>query len=173
MAKLTLTDTERLILANQYEILGLLKEGGDSEWYTRLAENLRDGHKWIYQQKLQLSENLSDADTNHVLDILGIFSALRDSYKQLADKSGITESDVTFPGFDGNNESELLHFARALSANGNYHETIGQEARNSHSPTRDTYSRMIGEWKRLGSPHFPFTKDQIVQILGARRFPRA
>lgn len=165
MAKIALTDTERLILANQYEILSLLKS--DDESYARLAENLRDGHKWIYESKLDISDNLSDHDTEHVLAILGIYRDLRDSYGELADKSGIEEHAVTFPGFDGNNESELLVFARALAANGNFHQTIG-EARNSHSPTRDVYSRMIGEWQRLGKPSYPYTKEQIVTILKAR-----
>lgn len=166
MAKLELTDTERLILANQYEILSLLRDGDES--LARLAENLRDGHKWIYEEKLRISENLSDQDAEHVLAILGIYSDLRDSYNELADKSGIEERTVTFPGFDGNNESELLSFSRALSANGNYQQTIGDTARNSHMPTRDIYSRMIGEWRRLGKPHYPYTKEQIVAILGAR-----
>ena len=35
------TDTERLILANQYEILGKLNSDED---YLKLAENLKDGH---------------------------------------------------------------------------------------------------------------------------------
>ena len=168
MPRANLTDTERLILANQYEILGHLK---DEESYIRLAENLRDGHKWLYEQNIQVSENLSEEVVNHVLAILGIYSDLRDSYKQLSDKSGIEEHLVTFPGFDGNNESELLHFARALSKNGNYSETIGSEARNSHMPTTDTYRRMINEWKAMGEPRYPFSKEQIIQIVEARVHP--
>lgn len=42
-----LTDKERLFLANQYEILGLLK---NEDYYSELAEQLRDGHKWLYEQ---------------------------------------------------------------------------------------------------------------------------
>ena len=46
------TDTERVILANQYEILGKL---GDDQAYLDLAENLRYGHEWIYNQKSPLA----------------------------------------------------------------------------------------------------------------------
>ena len=169
MAKLQLTDVERLLLANQYDILGLLKK---DDGYTKMAENLRDGHKWIYEQHAtQISENLPDEEAEHVLTILGIYSELRDSYKQLSDKSGIDEHSVMFPGFDGNNETELLHFARALSKNDNYAETIGKDARNSHMPTTDIYRRQIAEWKNLGSPRYPLSKEQVLQIIDARTHP--
>jgi uncharacterized protein YfbU (UPF0304 family) len=169
MAGLALTDVERLLLANQYEILGLLKKDDD---YSRMAENLRDGHKWLYeQQATQISENLLDADVDHVLSILAIYSDLRDSYNQLPDKLEVDEHLVEFPGFDGNSESELLHFSRALSEHGNYSETIGKDARNSHMPTTDMYRRMIAEWMRLGEPRYPLSKDQILNIVQARVHP--
>jgi len=169
MATLELTDVERLLLANQYEILGLLKK---DDGYVRMAENLRDGHKWIYEQHAtRISENLSDAEAEHVLEILGIYSELRDSYNKLTDKSGIDEHLVVFPGFDGNNESELLSFSRALSQNGNYSETIGKDAKNSHMPTTGMYRRMIAEWKSMGQPRYPLSKAQIVQIVEARVHP--
>lgn len=169
MATLDLTNTERLLLANQYEILGLLKQ---DDTYTQMASNLRDGYKWLYQQHAtRIEDNLSDEDTEHVLTILGIYSDLRDSYKQLSDKSGIDERDVVFPGFDGNNEAELLGFAGALSKNGNYSETIGERAKNSHMPTTEMYRRQIGQWKELGSPRYPLSKAQILSIIAARTHP--
>ena len=169
MTKLQLTDTDRLFLANQYEILGILKK---EDGYTQMAESLRDGHKWLYEHHAsQIADNLPDEDADHVLTILGIYSDLRDSYKQLSDKSGIDEHAVTFPGFDGNNEADLLHFSRALFKNGNYAETIGKDARNSHMPTTDMYRRQIAEWKELGSPRYPMSKEQIVKITDSRTHP--
>ena len=169
MAKLELTDVERLLLANQYDILGMLKKDDD---YTRMAENLRDGHKWLYEEHAtRISDNLPDEDVDHVLAILGIYSDLRDSYSELTDKSGIDEHFVSFPGFDGNNESELFHFARALSKNESFSDTIGKDARNSHMPTTDMYRRMIEEWKSMGEPHYPLSKDQILKITQARVHP--
>ena len=169
MAKLQLTDTERLFLANQYEIIGILKK---DDGYTQMAENLREGHKWLYEQHAtQIADNLPDEDADHVLTILGIYSDLRDSYKQLTDNSGIEVHAVTFPGFDGNNEAELLNFSRALFKNGSYAETIGKDARNSHMPTTDIYRRQIAEWKTLGSPRYPLSKEQIMKIIDARIHP--
>jgi uncharacterized protein YfbU (UPF0304 family) len=169
VAKIKLTEAERLILANQYEILSKLDDGDES--LARLAANLRDGHEWIYEDKLQLSPVLDEGSVQHVLTILGIYSPLRQSYEELSDKSGINEHALTFPGFDGNNEGELLHFSRALAANGNYSETIGEQARNSHHPTTDLYNRMIAKWRELGEPTYPYSKEQILGILGARIHP--
>jgi uncharacterized protein YfbU (UPF0304 family) len=169
MARLELTNIERLLLANQYEILCTLKS---DESYSRMAENLRSGHKWLYEQHaVRISDNLPESETEHVLSILGIYSDLRDSYDRLTDKSGIDEHLVKFPGFDGNNEAELLLFARALSQNGNYAETIGKDAKNSHMPTTAMYQRMIVEWKNLGEPRFPISRENILRITGARTHP--
>lgn len=123
MGRIKLTDAERLVLANQYEILALLtKDTG----YTRLSEQLRDGHAWLYSQALDyVSENMPAADAEHVLTILGIYGDLKSSYTHLGDKSGIDVREVEFPGFDGNNESDLLSFARALRKSDRFVETLG------------------------------------------------
>lgn len=163
-----LSNTERLILANQFEILGHLKK---DDSYLHLAEDLRDGHEWIYEQRLRVSEIIPAEKVEYILIILGIYSDIRDSYNQLSDKSGIEEHLTTFPGFDGNNESEFLHFAQALSRNNNFSETIGKNARNSHMPTTEIYCRMISEWEKLGKPRFPLSKEQIQNILDARIHP--
>lgn len=164
MPKIELTDAERLILANQYQILSILEKDDD---YDQLARNLRDGHKWLYQDQLQLSANLPDVDVQHVLDILDLYRLLKSSFEELDDKAGIDIKRLNFPGFDGNNESELLHFAGALSRSGRYLEEIGNPAKNSHHPTNDLYNRMLGEWRRLGEPSYPLSADAIKAILGA------
>ena len=65
MAKIDLTDVERLILANQYKILSLLEK---DESYDRLSEQLLEGHKWLYSQSLDnVSEDMPDDDAEHVL----------------------------------------------------------------------------------------------------------
>ncbi len=164
--RIKLTDTERLILANQYEILSALR---DDEDYARMAETLRDGHEWLYSQYFDsLSPNLPSDKAEHVLTILGIYSDLRDSYNEISDKSGIEERLVKFPGFDGNNESDLLSFARALRKHDRFTETLGKDANNSHMPTTEMYRRMIERWRALGEPRFPYSKETILEILAAR-----
>lgn len=65
------TAIERLILANQYEILGEL---ADDDSLRRLANQLRDGHAWLYEGHLrqQLADVLPNEASDSVLAILGI-----------------------------------------------------------------------------------------------------
>ena len=169
MAKIELNNTERLILANQYKILSLLEE---EDSYARLSEQLLEGHEWLYSQALDnISEVMPSEDAEHVLTILGIFGDLRDSYAELADKTGIEPHQVVFAGFDGNNESGLRSFARALRTSDRFVETLGDEIKNSHMPTTDMYKRMIAKWRELGEPNYPYSKDAMLAIIGARVHP--
>ena len=169
MRDIELTDKERLFLANQYEILAALN---DDEHYALMAETLKAGHKWLYDQFFDsLSEDLPDSQAQYVLTILGIFGDLQATYDNLTDKSDIDEKVLPFPGFDGNNESELLSFADSLIKHGRFESTLGKSARNSHMPTSDIYRRMIQRWNELGSPNYPYSKAVIQQILAARIHP--
>lgn len=169
MAKFDLTNTERLILANQYKILSHL-ENDDS--YARLSDELLEGHEWLYADALgNVAEVMPTEDAEHVITILGIFGDLRDSYDQLADKSGIDPHDVTFLGFDGNNESDLRSFARGLRKADRFADTLGDEVKNSHMPTTDLYRRMIAKWRELGEPNYPYSKDTMLAIIAARVHP--
>lgn len=169
MPKIILTDTERLILSNQYEILAALRKEVS---YACIAEELLNGHEWLYQQHFDcLSANLPEKDAEFVLTIVSIYADLNASYKQLADKSGIEPNQVVFPGFDGNNESELLSFARALRKSDRFIDTLTKDGKNSHMPTRAIYGRMIAKWIELGEPRYPLSKEQITKLIAAQAHP--
>ncbi len=164
-----LTDTERLILANQYEILAKL-DADEEAHYTQLAKNLRAGHKWLYSKAFESVSRVVDDDTHDfVYTILRIYDELKSSFEELDDKTGIDAGSVSWPGFDGNNEVELLSLTGALIEAGQFTSVLGKSAINSHIPTADVYRRMIARWKALGSPHYPYSKEQIQDILAARR----
>jgi uncharacterized protein len=169
MAHLKLTDTERLILANQYEILAHIKK--DDHCFL-MAKTLREGYEWLYRHYFDvLGENLATDKAEHVLNILSIYKDMKDSFSKLSNKSGISEGLLNFPGFDGNNESELLGFANALQKHASFGSTIGQPAKDSHIPTTDIYERMIRKWEELGKPRFPYSREHIIAILEARIHP--
>jgi len=164
-----LTDTERLILANQYEILAKL-DPDDEAHYTQLAKNLRAGHKWLYSKAFESVSRVVDDDTHEfVYTILRIYGELKSSLEELDDKTGIDASLVNWPGFDGNSEVELLSLTGALIEADQFTSILGKPAINSHIPTVEVYRRMVSRWKALGSPHYPYSKDQIQNILAARR----
>ena len=76
--KIELTDKERLFLANQHEILGHLNKD-NSDYHFKLAEQLRDGHEWLYSQSFDnFSENLPDDAAELVLNILQIYEMIQD-----------------------------------------------------------------------------------------------
>lgn len=168
MPSIELTDAERLILAGQHDILAVLKPD-EADYHQRLANNLRYGHRWLYEKQLQVNDVATPEDENFVLDVLGFFSLLRNSFEALSDTTGIEELDITFPGFDGNNESELLSFAQALTDNGQFQDLLGDVAKNSHMPTRRMYHRMMGTLKTLHERDGLLTKEEIASVLAARR----
>lgn len=82
---MVLTDVERLILANQFEILGKLNEDPSLE---ELSSHLKSGYSWIYDQSyaLHVSPDFDDHDTQIVLNILEVFESIQVSYDKLSDE---------------------------------------------------------------------------------------
>ena len=164
--KIELTDKERLFLANQHEILSHL-DADNSDYHLKLAEQLRDGHKWLYSQSFDnFSENLPDDDAELVLNILQIYEMIQDAYDGLSDKSLISEHQIKFPGFDGNNETEFMGFVDALEKFHRFTDVIQNGHRNSHSAKVHVYERMIAKWQEFGKP-YTLTKEQLIEILEA------
>ncbi|AVF44224.1 YfbU family protein [Acinetobacter nosocomialis] len=162
-----LTDTERLILANQYELLSKLAESEyETEYFLRVSKQLKDGHKWLYQQIFDsIGENLDDESANFVVNVLSLHRALLNSYEQLKVKNQLKKADVTFKGFDGNNEGELMYFAEALGDAGRFSEVIESGELNSHFPMTSKYQKMLTKWKEL-EQEYELSEDQILQIIG-------
>lgn len=96
---------------------------------------------------------------------------MRASYEALADKSGIEPHHVAFPGFDGNNEPELLSFSKALRDADRFTETVPEGGKNSHCPTTELYGRIIAKWRELGRPGYPIDKETMMAIIDARIHP--
>ena len=163
--KIELTDKERLFLVNQHEILGHLNKD-NSDYHFKLAEQLRDGHEWLYSQSFDnFSENLPDDAAELVLNILQIYEMIQDAYDGLSDKSLISEHQIKFPGFDGNNETEFMGFVDALEKDNRFVDVIQTGNRNSHSPKVHVYERMIAKWQAFGKP-YNLTTEQLIEILG-------
>lgn len=168
---LKLTDTERLILVNQYEILSRLDKDA-SDFYKQLSKQLYDGHEWLYQQSFQhLSPVMPEADAQLVLTILSMFDKLQMSYKALADKDGMEADELRFPGFDGNDpyEAGLMGFAHALAEDRRYVDVLnGGRDLNSHYQALPGYKAMLQRWVGMGSP-YPMDIDQIRAIVPVLR----
>ncbi len=157
-----LTDKERLFLANQYEILGLLK---NEDYYSELAEQLREGHKWLYEQSFDvIYPNFPEENANLVLEILELYEVISDSYEALTDKKDIDAKKVLFNGFDGNYETEYMGFVDALKKNNRFVDVIEAGTRNSHAPKAHIYESMLNKWNELDKSR-QLTKEQLIEIL--------
>jgi uncharacterized protein YfbU (UPF0304 family) len=100
-----LTTVERLILANQYRILETVCPD-EAEYFAEAREVVEQGYEGYYFHLLRRIDDdvLTDQECKEVLEVMTMFSCLKDAYEALPDKSGIKPCDVRFAGFDGNYE---------------------------------------------------------------------
>jgi uncharacterized protein YfbU (UPF0304 family) len=145
--KLQLSDVERRILINQYEILAVLRPK-EAESFNRCAEIIRAGYYEMWDDEAigWLSKPMLRKEMLYVADVLDMYDWLQISYDRLpeAEKATIDASEVLFPGFDGNNETEYMGYARFLREKMDRFTTVGApHGLNSHHPTRHMYNAML------------------------------
>jgi uncharacterized protein len=166
MRKARITDAERLILANQFEILATLKPEHRTD-HQRIATALREGDEDTYSPHLQLGDTPPDEDTTleMVMTILGLYDDLKFSYSQLDDPTGIDLTRLSFPGFHETEETDLLVFADAQR--GKFPAVIHRSGNSAKAPMSEKYQAMIRKWDDLGKPRSPFRQETINEILNA------
>jgi uncharacterized protein YfbU (UPF0304 family) len=166
---------KRMVLVNQYQMLALL-DVKDREFWEQAAEMTRSG--WPVDSlpgvdliKSYLKDALTTDDQRFVLDAFHVFELLQD-----AEKKGMKPTQehafTKFPGFDGNNEGQLLSYARHIRQNEHrfeYVELAGNDL-NSHFPAAEMYQRMIVEWERQGRPLY-LNQEQFDGLLLAQSHP--
>ncbi|MNJ26233.1 hypothetical protein D3C77_207030 [compost metagenome] len=116
------------------------------------------------------------ANVKYVMDVLDLWQMVELAYQDLSEEEraqqAFSASDVKFPGFDGNNESELLSIALVLT------EDLGKWAHfkgrvmNSHMPTTDLYKRMLEELSvQRGAYDWELNSDQLQAVMRSRIHP--
>lgn len=149
-----LTKVERLTLMNQHKILALLDEE-EREHHEQMVEILRNGYASLYDDLTEeLSDELSEADGDFVLDVLNMHLAIQ----RVAQDAGVDTREegnwaLQMRGFDGNNESQMLRFARFTaqeegSAYGQF--LVNGQFPNSHSRSVEFHQRMLDEYEEMG-----------------------
>lgn len=160
---------ERGILYNQFEILKKLYPD-DSSYYETSQKTIEYGTEseikniWHFDE-----EPTSDSLAREVHDILSMYWSLRCSYRDLEDKADICERDITFRGFDGNEEIEHYVYAKYLVEDlGRYPEFKDKDL-NSHCPTLSRYKTMLSKYKEIDNQHGTFknslSADEIKYII--------
>ncbi len=154
------------MLSNQYRILEALYPD-EAEGLAETRDALERGYELHYDWNIQNiyddTHVMSEEECQEVIGILAMFDALKLSYEALSDKSGIEEWRVKFIGFDGNNESIQLGYARYFcnSDGGRFPDL---KVVNSHCPVLGRYRAMLIIWKGMNEKH-ELTKAEIIEIV--------
>lgn len=168
----TLTPVERLQLANQFKILEKLYPD-EAVDYAASREIVERGYSIQYNDVFgSIFTEMPYEECVYVYDVLDMFRVLINSYNALADKDGLTLKDVSFGGFDGNNESKRWAFAEHLKKEGRWAETL-VGGLNSHSmSTMTRYPRMLEKFNEIAQTlnktapgGWDLTAEQIREII--------
>ena len=136
-----MTSTQRLILANQYKLMGLLDPANKAK----------------YEEECRI-----------VLDTLEMYHALQVSYNNLHDKSGLTQHRLQFAGYCAAREKKYLNYLRFItSVEGKYKEFMHCEhGCDSQTPMWDKYLKMLEAWRAC--PHeYHLSMAELQKILNA------
>ncbi|MEH7236768.1 YfbU family protein [Bacillus sp. JJ1562] len=182
----TLSLKDRLIIANQYEILSRLTE---DEYEKEQFENFRDifvsGYSRYYSLATEyFSDEVSDEECKFVTDVLSLYRDLYFSWVQSEEvQNSINEKDVLFKGFDLNDSTEVKYFSfykflvTRLDRFSEIKELIDSgkiEDYNSHGsgPSMQKLANMISKRETIRNRHGfvryeNLTAEEITEILNA------
>ena len=167
-----LTKKERLILYNQYEILKKLDPDGEENykidqeilinWFKANYDDLASG--FMDETSVEVSE--------FVIDVLQMYRTLNNSYRELneEEKNEINLYDISFKGFDGNEEIDYYMYANFyLEDLGRFDELKESEhfSIDSHRNMVNRYRRMLSLWEEVRTSKYDLlTLRNIQYIIG-------
>lgn len=167
-----LSDKDRLILYNQYEILKILNPQ-EKEYYEVDQEILINGFKANYDDLASgFMDETSVEVSEFVIDVLQMYRTLNNSYRELneEEQKEINPKDIMFKGFDGNEEIDYYVYCEFYMNKLNRFEELKESKYfelNSHRNMVDYYRRKLSLWKEVKTGRYDkLTLDNILYIMG-------
>jgi uncharacterized protein YfbU (UPF0304 family) len=166
-----LTKKDRVFLINQYRILAALNEN-EADHYNELIEILQSGYKIFYSEIDQwVFDDMPEDEGKFVLNILNFYRAIEDLKRSCKSEALSSHYHSIFRGFDGNNETEYMGFARFLiNDQGKFAEQqqylMKNDSLNSHDPMIEKYQRILRKWEELGK-NWKLSEEQALEILNS------
>lgn len=173
-----LSRVERVILANQFRILAALYPDEKTDFDGReevMREGLVGAYDWALNVVVPDVDAMPQEICDEVADILEMYSALRNSYSRIEDKSGIPDDLLTFEGFDVYKEIPHHYYAEfLLHHKGGEFTGLWDERKGigSLSPKLPGYRAMLTVWRQKNERRDFLTRGDMLDILGAKRSPR-
>lgn len=181
-----LTNAQRLGLAMLAEIHKKLdiRDGVNSELVAKALWSHNDwAINWEHGMLFDDSER-NPPHVKHVVEVLEMYDFLERSYAAIADdgRALIAEAypygSPTFPGFDGNEESEYYSAAQFLIEDLHRFQRFKDHDLNSHAPTVEASERMLDVYRPIraaqaqvhGMPNL--SPQQIADVMAARLIRR-
>ena len=162
-----MTAIQRLILANQYKLLGLL-DPDNTQKYKRAETIVKGGFELELKELSHDFTEITEQECQIVLDTLEMYKALHVSYNNLEDKSCVTPHRLQFVGYCAIREKKYLNYLRFISGvEGKYQEFMQcAHGCDSQTPMWDKYSKMLDVWHAF--PHgYHLSMQEIQNILNA------
>ena len=166
---MNLTKKDRLLLINQYKILAALKKD-EEDHYLELISVLEHGYAIFYSMIDEwVSDDMSEEDGRFVLNILDLYRAIENVKRSSKDEALLKHPYSFFRGFDGNNETQHMAFARfVIETQGKFQEQrpyfLKNDNLNSHMPMVPKYEQMLAAAKRHPSIWHMSATDAIALL---------
>jgi len=163
------TDFERLSLAIQFTLLEKVDPNGGWEKFKQI---LSRGYTREYPNVWKsLDVEVEESDCAFVVDVLTMFEAIQRPILDDPKKPRMPSARMC-PGFDGDGEPQLLgYFSYLVEGAGSWTNLIfTMPDKNSPTPTRSMYSRMLAQWAQCGKKS-NLSPAEIAAILAERIHP--
>lgn len=151
---MNLTDIQRYILMNQFDILAKVSNDEyDEKRFKYASEVVYNGYTKLYSD---IFPTLSrEDDFQIVFDILNMYSDLLHSYNKLKETS-IDRKKVIFKGLDGNEETKYYLFAQFLVEEADRYPEFKELPNGFNS-----HANMIPKYKRQLEIYQPFKEEYL------------
>ncbi|MCA3572695.1 MAG: YfbU family protein [Aestuariivirga sp.] len=170
-----ISDGERLIIAMMADLMKASGVKGDID-PDFVSSVVHDGHFWALEWKydsLFPGQAVLVAAAEEVAEILEMWDQMITGFDQLSppDKQAVEAKNgsalVSFPGFDGNNETIQYGIAKLLVEKMDRFKHVKGATRNSHAPVLEGYRRMLKVYRFMKDRNgrSPLTRHQILELM--------
>lgn len=162
-----MTNAQRLILSNQYQMMTLL-DPDNAERYRRQQTIIERGYGLQMRELDREFGELKEAVCRVIIDIMEMHHALHVSWTNLKETASLEERRLAFLGFDAATEARYLGYVRFMvNVEGRYtHFDSGTHGFNAQTPMWEKYQRMLTVWHTCPR-QYHLSANEIAQIINA------